>query len=83
MSSNISDLLQKKYDNPSITTGKTSGDLDETEKALVTKSNTDVKEGNTYTKNNKVVKEAITPPIAKKKIYTVNKTEKSQAPNKK
>ena len=34
------------------------------------------------TKNN-LVKEAITPPIVKKKIDTVNKIEKSQSPNKK
>ena len=47
MSSNISDPLQKKSDNPSITVRKTSGDLDETEKALVTTTNTVAKEGNT------------------------------------
>ena len=53
------------------------------EKALVTTTNTVIKEGNTDmgTKPN-VVKEAINPPIAKKKIDTVNKTEKSKAPNK-
>ena len=43
MSSNISDPLQKKYDNPSITVSKTSGDLDETEKALVATTDTVVK----------------------------------------
>ena len=84
MSSNISDLLQKKYDNSSITARKTSGDLDETEKVLVTTTDTVVKEGNTDmgTKHN-VVKGAITPPIAKNKTNIVNKTDKSQASNKK
>ena len=69
MSSNISDPLQKKSDNPSITVIKTSGDLDETEKALVTTNGTVVKEGNNDigTKPN-VVKRAITPPIAKNNI---------------
>ena len=83
MSSNISDPLQNKSDDPSITMRKTSGDLDETEKELVTTNNTFFKEGNTYmvTKLN-AVKEAITPPISKKKIDTFNKTEKSQASNK-
>ena len=33
-------------------------------------------------KKHNVVKEAITPPIAKNNIKTVNKTEKSQASNK-
>ena len=47
MYSNTSDLLQKKFDNPSKTVRKTSGDLDETEKALVTTTNTVAKEGNT------------------------------------
>ena len=47
MSSNISDPFPKKSDNPSIIVIKTSGDLDETEKALVTTTNTVVKEGNT------------------------------------
>ena len=42
------------------------------------------KEGNTdmVTKPN-VIKEDITPPIVKKKIDTVNRTDKSQASNKK
>ena len=77
MYSNISDPLQKKYDNPSITVRKKSGDLDETEKALVTTTDTVVKEVNIDmgTKPN-VVKEAITTPISKNKIDTVNKTEK-------
>ena len=46
---------------------KKSGDLNETEKALVTTTDTVAKEGNTYmgTKPN-VVKETITPPISKK-----------------
>ena len=47
MSSNISDPLPKKSDNPSITVRKISGDLDETEKSLVTTSDRVVKEGNT------------------------------------
>ena len=47
MSSNISKPLPKKYDNPSIRVRKTSGDLDETEKALFTTNDTVVKEGNT------------------------------------
>ena len=82
MSSNISDPC-KKSDDPSITARKTSGDLDETKKTLVTTDNTVVKEGNNDmgTKPN-VVKETITPPIAKKNIDTVNKTDKSQASNK-
>ena len=83
MSSNNSDPLQKKSDNPSITVRKTSGDLDETEKALVTTTDMVVKEGNTDMRSkHNMVKEAITPPIAKKKIDEVNKTEKSQASNK-
>ena len=48
MSYNISDPLPKKYDNPSEKVIKTSGDLDETEKALVTTTDTVVKEWNTY-----------------------------------
>ena len=83
MSSNISDPLQKKSDNPSITVIKTSGDLDETEKALVTTNGTAFKVGNNdMGKKPNVMKEAITTPISKKKISTVNKTEKSQASNK-
>ena len=84
MSSNISYPLQKKSDNPSIMVRKTSWDLDETKKALVTTTHTVLKEGNAYmgTKPN-VVSESITPPIEKKKIDTVNKTEKSQASIKK
>ena len=83
MSSNISDPLPKKYYNPSITVRKTSGYLDETKNLLVTTTDTVFKEENTEmgTKPN-VVREAITSPIAKKKIDTVNKTEKSQASNK-
>ena len=53
------------------------------EKALVTTTKTIFKEGNTEmgTKPN-LVKEPITPPIAKKNIYTVKKKDKSQASNK-
>ena len=47
MSSNISDPLQNKSDNPSVTVKETSGDLDETEKVLVTTTDTFFKEGNT------------------------------------
>ena len=47
MSSNISDLLPKKSDNPSGKVKKTSGDLDNTKKELVTKNDRVVKEGNT------------------------------------
>ena len=82
MSSNISDPLPKKYDNTSEKVRKKSGDLNETEKALVTTTETVVKEGNTdmvdkktKTKPN-VAKESIPPTTAKKKIDIVNKTEK-------
>ena len=56
--------------------------MDETEKALVTTTDTVVNEGNTdmIAKPN-VVKEAITPTILKKKVDTVNKTEKPQTSN--
>ena len=78
MSSNISDPLPKKSDNPGITVRKTSGELNKTKKALVTTTDTVVKEGNTdmQTKPN-VVKESINPPISKNRIDTVNKTDKS------
>ena len=86
MSSNISDPYQKKSDNPSITVRKTSGDLDETKKALVTSTDIFGREGNTdmvYQKKPNVVKEAITPPISSKNnIDTFNKTEKSPESNK-
>ena len=64
MSSNISDPFPKKSDNPIEKVRKTSGDLDETKKALVTTTDTFVKEGNTdtVTKPN-VVKESIKPSI--------------------
>ena len=53
-------------------------------KALVTNTDKIVKEGNTdMGKKPNVVKEAITPPIAKNNINTVNKTQKSQASPKK
>ena len=63
--------------------------MDDTKKALFTTTDRVVKEVNSdmagkkrKTKSN-VVKEAITPPIPeKKKIDTVNKTDKSQASNK-
>ena len=47
MSSNISDPLLRISDNPSIKVRKISGDLDETEKALVTTTYTVAKEVNT------------------------------------
>ena len=82
MSPNTSDPFPKKSDTPGEKVRKTSGDLDETEKALVNSTDTAVKEGNTEmvvkkgTKPN-VVKESITPPISEKKsIDTVKKTEK-------
>ena len=75
--------MPKKYDNPSERVRKTSGDLDEAKKALITTTNTIFNEGNTDmgTKPN-VVKESITNTIAKKNIDTVNKKEKSEASNK-
>ena len=63
--------------------------MDYTKHALVTDTDTVVKEGNTYTVDKEgkfeknVVQEAISPPISSKnKIDTVNKTEKPQASNK-
>ena len=47
MSSNISDPFTNKYDNPSENVRKTSGDLDETGKALVTTTETVAKEKKT------------------------------------
>ena len=47
MSSNIGDQYPKKYDNPSEKVRKTGGDLDETEKSLVTTTDMVVKEQNT------------------------------------
>ena len=47
MSSNIIGPLPKESDNPSEKVRKTSGDLDDTKKALVTTTDTVVKEGNT------------------------------------
>ena len=47
MSSNTSYPLPKKYGNPSERFRKTSGDLDETEKAFVNNTDTVFKEGNT------------------------------------
>ena len=81
MSSNISDPLQKKSDNTSKKVRKASADLDETKKALVTTTHTVVKEGINEMEKPDMVKEYITPTIAKKNIDTVNKTEKSQAYN--
>ena len=50
---NISDLLPKKSENPSEKVRNTSGDWDETKKALVTTTDTIVKEGNTDTVDKK------------------------------
>ena len=47
MSSNIIEPLPKKSDKPSEKVIETSGNLDETEKALVTTTETVVKEGST------------------------------------
>ena len=63
--------------------------MDGTKQASVTTTDTVVKEGNTYMVDKEgkskpnALEESIIPPIStKKKIYTVNKTEKSQASNK-
>ena len=67
------DPLPNKYDNPMEKVRKTSGDLDETEKALVTTTYTVVKQGNTDMVDEKrnakpnVVKEAINTHISAKK----------------
>ena len=47
MSSNISDTLPNKSDNPSEKVRKTSGNLEKTKKALVTTIDTVFREGNT------------------------------------
>ena len=83
MSTNISNPLPKKFDNPSITVRKTCGDLDETEKALVTNTDTVVKGGkNDMGTRLNVVKEAITPPIEKNKIDIVKKQINHKHPRK-
>ena len=69
MSSNTICPLLKESDNPSERVRKTSGDLDDTKHALVTTTDTVVKEGNTDTvdkKKSNFAKETITPPIKKK-----------------
>ena len=77
LSSNISDPLPKKSDNPSEKVIKTSRNLDETGKVLITNTDMIVKKGNTYMlKKPNVGKEVITPLIAKKNIETVHKTKK-------
>ena len=58
--------MPKEYDNPSENIRKTSGDLDDTKKALVFTTDTVDKEGNTDTvdkKKSNFAKETITPPI--------------------
>ena len=83
MSSNTSEPLPNKYDNPSTTVRKTSGDLYETKKALVTTTDTIVKEGsNDKGKRPNVVREAINPTIEKRILTRLKKTKKSQASNK-
>ena len=89
MSSNISDPLPKRSDNPGEKVRKKSGNLDDIKKALVATNDKFFKEGNTYMVDKKrktehnVLKEAITFKISsKKKIDTVNKTDKSQPSNK-
>ena len=51
MYSNISDPFPKKFDYPVERVRKTSGDSDENEKALVTTTDTIVKEGNNEMEN--------------------------------
>ena len=86
MSSNIIFPLPKESDNTSEKFRKTSGNLDDIKKTLVFTTEIVIKERNndmvdkkSKTKPN-MVKEAII--LFQKKIETVNKTEKSQAPNK-
>ena len=88
VSSNIIGQLPKESDNTSKKDRKTSGDLYDTKKALVTTTDTVVKEWNTEMVNKRikskpnVVKESITRPISeKKKIDRADKTEKSKASN--
>ena len=75
--------MPKKSDNPSEKVRKTSGYSDNTENALVTTTDTVVKERNTDMVDNKrkiepnVVKKDITPTIpGKNNTDTVNKTDK-------
>ena len=88
MYSNISDPLPNKYGNPSEKVRKTSGDFDETEKALVTTTDTVVKEGNTdmAEKKRKNLMWWRNPSLLlfyqKKKIDTLKKADKTQASNK-
>ena len=56
MSSNIIGPLPKEYDNTSEKVRKTSGDSDDTKKALVTTTITVVNEGNTDTVDGKIKK---------------------------
>ena len=53
MSSNIIGPLNKEYNNPGERVRKTSGDLDDTKKALVFTTDNFVKEGNTDTVDKK------------------------------
>ena len=77
--------MPKKSDSPSERVKKSSGDLDDIKKPLVNTIGTVDKEGTIDMVDKKgksktnVVEEAISYPISsKKKIDTVNKTEKSQ-----
>ena len=73
MSSDIIGPLHKEYQNPSKKVRTTSGDLNDTKKALVATTDMFSKEGNTdmVDKNSKtkpnLVKEAITSSISEKK----------------
>ena len=67
----ISHPSPKKYDNPSEKVRKTSGDLDDTKKALVFTTGMIFKQGNYDTVDKKekkpnVMKESATPPISEK-----------------
>ena len=86
MSSNISNRLPKESDNTSEKVRNKSGDSYDTEKALVTTTDTVSKEGNTdmidkRRKKTNVVKESTTPPISEKNnIDTVKKQRNHKHP---
>ena len=89
MPSNIIGPLPKKSDTPIEKVRKSSGDLDDIKKELITTIYTVDKEGITYMvdkigkRKPNVVHKDITSPISeKKKIDTVKKTQKSQASKK-
>ena len=85
MSSNISDPLPNKSDNPSEKVRKTSGDLDDTEKALVPTTDTVLKELNTDMVDKKIRKNLIwwSKPsllIFQQNIYTIKKQRNHKHP---